>query len=383
MGFGVVLCYNIPILIKRRERSMYYSLNNYCREHFGRKLYKISLDGGFTCPNRDGKLGTRGCIFCSEGGSGDFAEKAGDDIRDQIEHGKLQVARKMPVSGAPSTGNEHDQKGISNPGSYIAYFQAYTNTYGPIERMEKIFTEAIMHEDIAVLSIATRPDCLPDEVLDLLERLNRIKPVWVELGLQTIHEKSARYIRRGYSLDVFNRALVNLKSRGISVIVHVILGLPGETSEDIYQTIDYIAAGISVPAKNIPNLEQLMPSHEKKYSALENNITVRADGIKLQLLHVLKNTDLALEYEKEKVPLLTLDEYLPLLAGCVRRLPPDMVIHRLTGDGPKKLLIAPLWTGNKRMVLNTLQKYFKENQVTQGSLYTEQQSHKITPADQT
>ena len=326
------------------EYLMYYSLNDYCHEHFGRKLYKISLDGGFTCPNRDGKLGTKGCIFCSEGGSGDFAQKITEGIDTQIERGKMQVARKMPKHfDSCQNGNNHSLQKAKIP-SYIAYFQAYTNTYGPIERMEKLFTEAINHEDIAVLSIATRPDCLPDEVLDLLERLNRIKPVWVELGLQTIHEKSARYIRRGYPLEIYDHALKNLKSRGLSVIVHVILGLPGETEDDIYQTIDYIAAGQS---------------------------GYRADGIKLQLLHVLKNTDLAEEYEKGKVPILSPDQYFPLLAGCIRRLPPDLVIHRLTGDGPKKLLVAPLWTGNKRMVLNTLRKYLKDNQVVQGSLYTQ------------
>lgn len=302
-----------------------YTLNDYCRETFGEKLYKISLNGGFTCPNRDGTLGSRGCIFCSAGGSGDFAEDPHASIAAQIEAGKKKVEKKMKSGG-----------------HYIAYFQAYTNTYAPLERLEALFTAAISHPDIRVLSIATRPDCMPEETVALLARLNRIKPVWVELGLQTIHEESARYIRRGYPLAVYEDALRRLKEAGLTVITHVILGLPGETREDMLETIKYLAKGIK---------------------------DTRNDGIKLQLLHVLRNTDLAEDYLAGRFSVMTLEEYLPLLADCVRRLPPDMVVHRITGDGPKNLLLAPLWTGNKRLVLNAITRYFKEEQVQQGELF--------------
>lgn len=302
-----------------------YTLNDYCRETFGEKLYKISLNGGFTCPNRDGTLGSRGCIFCSAGGSGDFAEDPHASIAAQIEAGKKKVEKKMKSGG-----------------HYIAYFQAYTNTYAPLEKLEALFTAAISHPDVRVLSVATRPDCLPEETVALLARLNRIKPVWVELGLQTIHEESARYIRRGYPLAVYEDALRRLKEAGLTVITHVILGLPGETREDMLETIKYLAKGIK---------------------------DTRTDGIKLQLLHVLKNTDLAKDYLAGRFSVMTLEEYLPLLADCVRRLPPDMVVHRITGDGPKSLLLAPLWTGNKRLVLNAITRYFKEEQVQQGELF--------------
>ncbi len=302
-----------------------YTLNDYCRETFGEKLYKISLNGGFTCPNRDGTLGSRGCIFCSAGGSGDFAEDPHASIAAQIEAGKKKVKKKMKSGG-----------------HYIAYFQAYTNTYAPLERLEALFTAAISHPDIRVLSIATRPDCMPEETVALLARLNRIKPVWVELGLQTIHEESARYIRRGYPLAVYEDALRRLKEAGLTVITHVILGLPGETREDMLETIKYLAKGIK---------------------------DTRTDGIKLQLLHVLRNTDLAEDYLAGRFSVMTLEEYLPLLADCVRQLPPDMVVHRITGDGPKNLLLAPLWTGNKRLVLNAITRYFKEEQVQQGELF--------------
>lgn len=302
-----------------------YTLNDYCRETFGEKLYKISLNGGFTCPNRDGTLGSRGCIFCSAGGSGDFAEDPHASITAQIEAGKKKVEKKMKSGG-----------------HYIAYFQAYTNTYAPLERLEALFTAAISHPDIRVLSVATRPDCIPEETLALLARLNRIKPVWVELGLQTTHEESARYIRRGYPLAVYEDALRRLKEASLTVITHVILGLPGETREDMLETIKYLAKGIK---------------------------DTRTDGIKLQLLHVLRNTDLAEDYLAGRFSVMTLEEYLPLLADCVRRLPPDIVVHRITGDGPKNLLLAPLWTGNKRLVLNAITRYFKEEQVQQGELF--------------
>lgn len=295
----------------------YYSLNAYLRESFGEKLYKIALDGGFGCPNRDGSVGTGGCIFCSGAGSGDFAERAAEDVFAAIERGKARVQRKNPG------------------GRYIAYFQSFTSTYGPIEKMRRLFTAAINHPEVAVLSIATRPDCIDDKVVELLSELNGIKPVWVELGLQTVHEETARYIRRGYALSVYDEALCKLKAAGLYVITHMIIGLPGETAEMIYNTARYIGASGS-------------------------------DGIKLQLLHVLENTDLARDYRAGKFDALSMEEYFPLLAGCIERLPPAVCIHRLTGDGAKKELIAPLWSGDKKRVLNSLKKYFDENDIIQG-----------------
>lgn len=281
-------------------------------------MYKLSLNGGMTCPGRDGTLDSGPCIFCSAGGSGDFAAPVMDSVHEQIEAAKLQVQRKM-----------------SSPGSYIAYFQSYTNTYAPLSHLRTIFTDAIRHPDIAALSVATRPDCLGPEVVDLLRELNSIKPVWVELGLQTIHESTARFIRRGYPLPVFESALLRLKEAGITVIVHVILGLPGETREMMLETVRYLAKGV-------------------------------ADGIKLQLLHILNGTDLARIYRDTPFPVLSMEEYLDLVIDCVELLPPDMTIHRITGDGPKKLLVSPLWSGNKRLVLNSLHRRFKERDTWQG-----------------
>ena len=283
-------------------------LNEYLRERFGCKVYKIALNGGFTCPNRDGKLGTRGCIFCSEGGSGEFAESARLSITKQIELGKEKVAKKI------------------KDGKYIAYFQAYTGTYDKVERLRALFTEAIEHPDIVVLSVATRPDCLPEEVLDLLEELNRKKPVWVELGLQTIHEESARYIRRGYELFVYDKAVKDLRARGIEVITHLIIGLPGETRQDILESVRYVCRS-------------------------------GASGIKLQLLHILKGTDLEKEYQEGRIEALSEDESIEILKECVDIIPENVIIHRLTGDGDKKILIAPLWSGNKKHVWNRIQKY--------------------------
>ncbi len=283
-------------------------LNEYLRIKFGCKVYKIALNGGFTCPNRDGKLGTRGCIFCSEGGSGEFAESARLSITEQIEHGKEKVAKKI------------------KDGKYIAYFQAYTGTYDKVERLRALFTEAIEHPDIVVLSVATRPDCLPEEVLDLLEELNRKKPVWVELGLQTIHEESARYIRRGYELSVYDKAVKDLRARGIEVITHLIIGLPGETRQDILESVRYVCRS-------------------------------GASGIKLQLLHILKGTDLEKEYLEGRIEVLSEDEYIEILKECVEIIPETMVIHRLTGDGDKKILLAPMWSANKKHVWNKIQKY--------------------------
>ncbi|MCH5317053.1 MAG: TIGR01212 family radical SAM protein [Eubacterium sp.] len=289
----------------------YYSFNQYLRDTFGCKVYKISINGGFTCPNRDGTLGENGCIFCSRGGSGDFAESAEKSITEQIESGKRRVKKKI------------------KDGKYIAYFQAFTNTYAPAEVLERKFTEAINHPDIVAISIATRPDCLPDEVIDLLEKLNKIKPVFVELGLQTIHEKTAEYIRRGYALGVYDNAVLRLKAAGINVVTHVIIGLPFETKADIIETVDHVCkAG--------------------------------TNGIKLQLLHVLKNTDLARDYESGEFEVLTLEEYIDILKACVERIPQNVVIHRLTGDGAKKDLIAPLWSADKKNVLNTINKALNE-----------------------
>lgn len=298
----------------------YYSFHAMLQERFHEKVYKLSLDGGMTCPNRDGKLGTRGCIFCSAGGSGDFAGDRRMSISQQIQEQKALISKKRPVH------------------KYIAYFQAYTNTYAPVSYLEKIFTEAMSEPDIVALSIGTRPDCLDDDILDLLESLNRIKPVWIELGLQTIHEDTARYIRRGYELSCFERAVTKLRQRNIEVIVHTILGLPGETKEQMLQTIDYL-----------------------------NGMPIQ--GIKLQLLHVLRGTDLAYDYENQKFHTLEKEEYLSLLISCIEHLSPDIAIHRLTGDGPKELLIAPLWSSAKRTVLNELHHRMKLENTWQGRLY--------------
>ena len=304
----------------RWGEKRYYSLDFYLRETFGEKVYKITLNGGMTCPNRDGHVGRGGCIFCSAAGSGDFAGDASLSITEQLREGKAALLSKRPVR------------------SYIAYFQAFTNTYAPVGYLEKIFMEAIRDPQVRVLSIATRPDCLGNDVMALLTRLNRIKPVWVELGLQTVHADTARYIRRGYELPVFDEAVKRLREAGISVIVHVILFLPGETREMMLQTVEHL-----------------------------NRCGIQ--GIKLQLLHVLKGTDLARAYEEKPFHIPDMEEYIELLGTCIARLDPGIVIHRLTGDGPKELLIAPLWTGAKRTVLNRLNRYLKEKDIWQGKEY--------------
>lgn len=289
----------------------YYSLNNYLRDTFGCKVYKLSLNGGFTCPNRDGSIDTRGCIFCSKGGSGDFAESPLLSISEQIEAGKKRVENKI------------------KDGKYIAYFQAFTNTYAPVEVLRQKFTEAMESEDIVALSVATRPDCLGDDVLKLLAELNKIKPVFVELGLQTIHQKTADYIRRGYTLEVYDEAVKNLKSIGINTVVHIIIGLPGESKDDILETVHYVCkSGI--------------------------------DGIKLQLLHIIKGTDLEKDYNSGKFTLPSLDEYIDIIKSCVEIIPEGVVIHRLTGDGAKKDLVAPLWSADKKNVLNKINKALNE-----------------------
>ncbi len=298
----------------------YHSLDYEMKSHYGQKIYKLALDGGFTCPNRDGTLDTRGCIFCSAGGSGDFAASRHLSITEQIEQGKKLLAGKK-------TGNK-----------FIAYFQAFTNTYGPTDYLRSIYMEAIQHPDIAILSIATRPDCLPSEVLDLLMELNQIKPVWVELGLQTIHADTASYIRRGYELPVFDQAIYELNEHGIDAIVHIILGLPGESPQDMLATADYIAA-------------------------------LPIQGVKFQLLHVLEGTDLYTDYRKHPFHILTLEEYTDILIQCIERIPPHMVVHRMTGDGPKQLLITPDWSRRKKQVLNHINHCFKERNTWQGRCF--------------
>lgn len=290
----------------------YLSFNKYLKDKFGQKVYKISLDGGFTCPNRDGKAGTRGCIFCSKGGSGDFAESREMSITEQIENGKKKVEKKI------------------KSGKYIAYFQAFTNTYAPVEILRQKYEKAINHPDIVALSIATRPDCLGDDVLRFLDEMNKIKPVFVELGLQTIHQKSAKYIRRGYDLSVYDKAVRDLKKIGVNVVVHVILGLPNESENDMLETVKYVCES-------------------------------GANGIKLQLLHVIDGTDLAKDYEKGLFKTLEFDEYVNLIVKCVKIIPKDIVIHRLTGDGAKKDLIAPLWSADKKRVLNAINKALRES----------------------
>ena len=298
----------------------YHSLNDEMRRRFGEKVYRLTLNGGMTCPNRDGTLGERGCIFCSAGGSGEFAASPALSIPQQLQAQKAMIRQKRPVR------------------LFIAYFQAYTNTYAPIDHLEKIFTEAIEDPEVAALSIATRPDCLPPETLRLLERLNRIKPVWVELGLQTIHEKTALLIRRGYPLTRFEEAVKALRDLGIEVIVHVILYLPGETRAEMLQTIEYL-----------------------------NQADIQ--GVKLQLLHVLKGTDLADWYLQNPFPIPDQETYVRTLIACVERLDPSIVIHRLTGDGPARLLIAPTWSLRKRTVLNAIHSAFRRENTWQGKYW--------------
>lgn len=299
----------------------YHSLDYHFKKTFGEKVYRLSLNGGMTCPNRDGKLSTGGCIFCSAGGSGDFAATPTHSVTEQIEEAKQRIAGKTKCT------------------KYIAYFQAYTNTYAPVEYLRKIFPEAIGHPDIVALSIATRCDCLPSDVLDLLEELNHIKPVWVELGLQTIHEKSLEFIRSGFTLNQFDEAVHHLNARGITVITHLILGLPGETKDDMLSSLAYVA--------KLP-----------------------VSGLKLQLLHVLRDTELASYYEANPFWTFSLEEYCDFIVDCIELLPPEMVLHRITGDGPRKLLLAPLWSTDKKRVLNTIHKRLAERDTWQGKYFS-------------
>lgn len=301
-------------------KGRYYSLNEYLQERFGEKVYKLSLDLGLSCPNRDGTLDDRGCIFCL-GGSSHFA-KSGGNIHQKLEEAKKLVEKKTKAE------------------KYIAYFQSYTNTYAPVEYLKNVFTQAINRDDISAISVATRPDCLPLDVLDLLSDLNKIKPVWVELGLQTSKEETAKYIRRCYENSVYKEAVKQLKNRNIQVITHVILGLPFETKGDILNSVKFA-------------------------------VDCGTDGIKLQLLHVLRGTDLELDYNKGLFKTLTLDEYMDILFECIEILPERVVVHRITGDAPKAHLVAPLWSGDKKTVINTINRQIKEKGISQGRHYTE------------
>ncbi|MBQ4572872.1 MAG: TIGR01212 family radical SAM protein [Clostridia bacterium] len=297
------------------KMGRYYSLNEYVNDQFGEKVYKLALDSGCTCPNRDGTLHTRGCIFCHNGSS-HFAE-TGIDINEQIENAKNRVKNKIKTD------------------KFIAYFQSFTNTYGDTEKLENIFTTAINRDDIVAISIGTRPDCLPQDILNMLENLNKIKPVWVELGLQTSNEKIAEYIRRCYKNDVYEKAVKDLKSRNITVITHIIIGLPNETPKDVLNTVDF-------------------------------SVKCGTDGVKLQLLHILKDTDLYEDYKNGLVKPLSLNEYMDILFKCIERIPKNIVIHRITGDAPKKYLVEPLWSGDKKKVLNTINKEMEKRDIIQG-----------------
>ena len=291
-------------------------LSDYCKEKFGTKVYRLALSSGATCPNRDGKVGVGGCSFCSEKGSGEFAIDV-MDLDLQIERAKALISKKFPNSI-----NAADRK-------YIAYFQSFSNTYGDTKRLIGLFERAINKDEVVALSVATRPDCFSEEMLNSLERLNKIKPVWIELGLQTINENTARAFNRGYTLDVFEKTYTELKKRNFEVIVHMILGLPGESEEDMYATVKYLSK------KNI-------------------------DGIKIHGLHILKGTRLASEYEKHPFKIMSLEEYTRVLINCLKLLPKDTVVHRMTGDGDKKILIEPQWSADKKRVLNYINKKIKE-----------------------
>lgn len=298
----------------------YYSVNEYLKQTYGEKVYRLSLDAGFTCPNRDGHISSTGCAFCSAGGSGDFAGSRTSSITEQLAQGKEKLRKKCECH------------------KFIAYFQAFTNTYAPVEKLRALYTEAMADPEVVALSIATRPDCISDEVLSLLTELSKKKPVWIELGLQTIHDKTRQRMNSGFSYDCFHSTLLRLHARNIPVIVHLILGLPGETWEDILSSVKEVAA-------------------------------LPVWGIKLQLLHVLKGTALGFAYQEDPFPVFTLEEYTELLIDCIERLPADMVIHRITGDGPRALLLAPTWSTNKKHVLNYIHKRFRERNTWQGRLH--------------
>lgn len=327
----------------------YLSISEVLRSVYGQKIYKLSLQSGCTCPNRDGRLGTGGCTFCSEGGSGDFAAPF-LPIEDQVRIARQKVDRKIP-SSLPE-----DRR------LYIAYFQSYTNTYGDTERLRMLYLETISRPEICILSIGTRPDCLDDDKIRMLKELNTVKPVWVELGLQTANDQTAERVHRGYRTAVFDDAYRRLKEAGLTVIVHVILGLPGESREDMLDTVKHVADLFRL---YLPAPEDQKDQPDSESCALPQNLIDTpnpgswarprfADGIKLQLLHVLRGTQLAEEYERTHFHILTLEEYTEIIISCLKVLPPQTIVHRITGDGPKSLLIAPLWSADKKRVLNTL-----------------------------
>lgn len=301
----------------------YNSLNEYYVNKYGKKVYKLSINGGMTCPNRDGKIDTRGCIFCSKGGSGEFSTEFSFDIEKQLENAKKRVEKK------------------TNDNLYIAYFQPYSNTYEEYEYLRDIYYKAIKPDYIVGLSIATRPDCLNKKILKLLSEINKIKPVSVELGLQTIHNKSAEYIRRGYSLDIYDKAVENLHKENIDVVTHVIIGLPFESEEMILDTVKYVGK--------------------------------RTDGIKLQLLHIIKDTDLETEFKNKKFDVLTLEKYTDIICKAIELLPENVVIHRITGDGDKRALIAPMWSADKKRVLNFINKELDKRCIIQGKNFDNSQ----------
>lgn len=298
----------------------YLSANEYFRSRFGVKLIKIALDGGFTCPNRDGTLSSKGCIFCSEMGSGDFSGSRNKTITQQITEMKDKMKIKWPN------------------GKYLAYFQAFTSTYAPIDSLRCKYIEAIADDDILAISIATRPDCLNYDILELLSEINKIKPVFVELGFQSSKKQSVELINRCYENEVFSNAIKQLKAININTIAHVILGLPFETKEDMLSTVSYVSE-------------------------------CGADGIKLQLLHVLKNTPLEKYYSTTGFHILSMEEYIDCVISAIEILPPNIVIHRITGDGDKNLLIEPKWSLNKKIVLNSINKAFIEKDTFQGKLH--------------
>ena len=289
---------------------MYTTLNDHYRERFGCKVYKLALDGGFTCPNRDGTLGDRGCVFCSAAGGGEFAEGPCGSVSEQLTRAKVRVRSKI------------------KDGKFIAYFQSFSGTYAPVERLEVLYREAIADHDIAALAIGTRPDCLPPETVALLDRLNREKPIYVELGLQTIHSASVQYIRRGYDNEIYRNAVRRLKAAGIHVVTHIIIGLPGEDLSHAVETTRYA-------------------------------VDAGTDGVKFHLLHVLRGTDLEQDFLAGTFEALTLEEYAQRLCACLSVLPEHIVVHRITGDGAKRDLIAPLWSADKKRVLNFLNNAIK------------------------
>ncbi len=307
----------------------YVSVSDVLKKAFGQKIYRLSLQSGCTCPNRDGSLSFGGCTFCSEGGSGDFASPL-LPIDQQIDLARARVDHKLP-SSIPLSDRE-----------YIAYFQSYTNTYGPVDRLTKLYRQTILRPDICLLSLGTRPDCLGPDMIDMLAKLAAIKPVWVELGLQTADDKIAQDSNRGYKTEVYQEAYQRLKEAGLTVITHLILGLPGQSKDDILASVDYVS-GLYRP-----------------YLPSDGRSDINTDGVKLQLLHVLKGTEMGRQYLEKPFHVLSLEEYTDLVVSCLQHLPPQTVIHRLTGDGPKKLLIAPLWSGDKKRVLNTLTKAIRD-----------------------